>query len=294
MTLNKSLKICALEDFGSLKELLKSLGFSQSQINKRISKNYQKKTILSRDEIELSLDLINYNQINPVFEEFEDDIDKVKVIFENENFLAIHKPAGLNGHSLNYSDRSCLSFLRSRGYSLVNLNIENYERTMLYRLDRETSGVLVFAKNIKTFEKIRDYFHTIAKSKLYWAYIEGQMEIKGERIAFFQPSQIKGSKIKVYDSEEDFQSKDIQKGILEIFDVFYDKDRDISKVTIGLSTGLRHQIRAHFAHLGFPLIGDTLYGGRSASRLYLHAHCYQFELDGDFIEFVDGDFDYQE
>ena len=94
---------------------------------------------------------------------------------------------------------------------------------------------------------------------------------------YFSSSEEKGKRVKVSDHEG-------QLGEFAIKLLEYDRGADRSLVEVTLKTGLRHQIRAQMAHLGFPLVGDTFYGGPQALRLYLHALTYKLEALGkDFL-----------
>lgn len=67
---------------------------------------------------------------------------------------------------------------------------------------------------------------------------------------------------------------------LEVQKLSFNERTNRSLLQVSLKTGLRHQIRVQLAHLGYPLIGDELYGGESSSRLHLHAYRYQFQYGG--------------
>jgi 23S rRNA-/tRNA-specific pseudouridylate synthase len=109
------------------------------------------------------------------------------------------------------------------------------------------------------------------KRKLYLVIVEGEFDREGKWTHFFRSSGAKGSKQKVSD---DFHSE-AHEGNLEVKRLLVKEGKSL--LVVSLETGLRHQIRAQLAHLGFPIFGDELYGGAIAPRLFLHAWKYEWD-----------------
>lgn len=261
-------EFCWLQDDFTFKEALqKTLGSSGQLIKKFYSSKEQDRKLKAREVVRLPLNLVNHLKINPIYNGPE-----VKIILETEDLIVLHKPPFVHSHPLTYADQNTLvNFLVSKNkWAPVNINESNYDRGLLYRLDYETSGVIVFAKSEKYLTHMRSHFDVAMKRKFYWAIVEGKFNKEGRWVHYFKSTGHKGIKQKVYDSEVE----DSQEGVLSVLKVSENLDKSL--VLVNLKTGLRHQIRAQLSHLGFPILGDELYGGRKADRLFLHALRYEF------------------
>lgn len=257
-----------IQDISSLEELLvKELLFSKSSVKKYLSKNQMSHSFSKGDVVHLPVDLMNRGCINPNYSE-----EDLEVINEDDNFIAINKNSSLHGHPLEYSEEnSVLNFLRNK-YSFEHLAFkqESPESTLLYRLDFETSGVLIFAKNEKAYKSIRENFNSIVKEKIYHLLVKGDFDQDGVHRHTLTPSGKKGSVMKAQiEGENPVQ--------IEVSKLQYDQAKDVSTLEVKLGRGARHQIRSQMQALGHPIIGDELYGGEKSSRLFLHAYKYSFE-----------------
>src|SRR5690606_10436250 len=221
-----------------------------------------KRPLKSKKSFDIALDAINANLISP---SFEGDIPRI--INEDENFIVIHKPAGLHGHPLNYEEHdNVLSWLRSQGRgSLLSVAADTHERGLLYRIDQATSGVLVYVKNETLWRNLRDHFHDTTHLKRYIAVVESMPSEIGEQSAWFD---LTGKKVKCHLSHR----AGCIEGHLKITPLRED-DRGVV-LAVDLTHGHRHQIRAHLAALGCAIRGDHYYGGSDAERLHLHAYRY--------------------
>ena len=155
----------------------------------------------------------------------------------------------------------------------------NGERPRLvHRLDKDTSGVLVLAKNRKMAQVLTSAFAERATQKLYWALTVGVPEVmRGQiRLKMMKRSGKSGEKMEV--------CKDGKKS--ETFYAVIDKAaRTTAWVALMPTTGRTHQLRLHLADIGTPVVGDGKYGGRSAyltgtisKKLHLHARALRLPL----------------
>jgi 23S rRNA (cytosine1962-C5)-methyltransferase len=161
------------------------------------------------------------------------------ILFEDEHLLVVHKPSGINTHKPDRLAPDGLhEWLTRRKPSWRNLSV-------LHRLDKDTSGVLVFGKSSRANQSLAKQFagHTIAKDYLLLA------AARPTRQRFCAKST---------DGVTEFEFVGPHAGL------FLVRARPV--------TGKTHQIRRHAADNGFPIVGDTLYGGEPAPRLMLHAH----------------------
>lgn len=257
-----------IEPQSSLKEAIQStLGSSGQLIKKFYSSKELSRALRAKETVLLPIELVNNMQINPIYIGPE-----IRIISETEDYITVHKPAGIHCHPHNYSDQNTvLNFLVSANkWDSVLVNASAYDRGLLYRLDFETSGVLVLAKTDKALAHIRGEFSTSMKNKFYWAIVQGDFSRDGSWTHYFKGSGQKGQKQKVSDTS----LPDSIEGSLKVKKVA--SDGNLSLVLVNLKTGLRHQIRAQLSHLGFPILGDELYGGEKHERLFLHALRYEF------------------
>jgi 23S rRNA pseudouridine1911/1915/1917 synthase len=160
----------------------------------------------------------------------------------------------------------------------LTTNEDHYDRGLLNRLDSETSGVLIYFKNSHYHQQARDNFQTMVIKKIYLAKVFGACPLLGR----LQDHLIISDQKVSVDTDGEAHSVLAQ---LEILSSNYDAKTNTSELKIGLMTGVRHQIRVQLGSRGFPIIGDQLYGGHSADRLYLHALLYHLKLAEKILEF---------
>ena len=163
---NEQISFCLFENT-SLKNFLRDLNVSGARIKKyNLSKKYLERV---GGECTLPIDILNNLEVNSNF--FRRDC---RILFEDNNLVAIHKPHNLHSHPLSYSEwDNCLSFLRSSGRrDLLQVNKNSYDRGLLYRLDFGTSGVIIFSKH----ESEINNFRTNPKNKYYLAIVQGKID----------------------------------------------------------------------------------------------------------------------
>ncbi|HEX4263949.1 MAG TPA: RluA family pseudouridine synthase [Verrucomicrobiae bacterium] len=182
------------------------------------------------------------------------------VLFEDESLLVVNKPAGLVVHPAAGHEE----------HTLVNALLHHCEGELsgiggvarpgiVHRLDKETSGCLVVAKNDETHIALSSQFASRKVEKIYHAIVCGEMERdKGEiRAAIARhPSHRKRMAVSDDTGREAWTSYRVLERL-----------RATTFVEAGLHTGRTHQIRVHFQFLGFPLVGDLTYGQRQNRRL---------------------------
>lgn len=257
-----------LQGESSFKEALKKTFGSSGQLVKRYySSKEQDRKVLPREVARLPLSLVNHMKINPAYKG-----PAVQILAENEDYIVLHKPSGVHCHPHSYDDKdTLLNFLAANNkFEALEVNTANYDRGLLYRLDNETSGVMMLAKNERFLKAIRGNFESAMKKKFYWAIVEGDFDKDGRWTHYFRATGQKGVKQKVSDD----QVHDSQEATLSVIKISTNAGKSL--VLVNLKTGLRHQIRGQLSHLGFPILGDELYGGKKADRLYLHALRYEF------------------
>jgi 23S rRNA pseudouridine1911/1915/1917 synthase len=275
--------LCFLSSHKSFKLALKHLlGCSNNQMKKCFSSKELDSSINNQEEVQIPIKLRNIGIVSV------SNKSSLKIVSEDENVLVLKKPCKLHCHPMNFGEvdnaLSELRFLRSDGHRLFSINKEKFDKGLLYRLDYETSGILIYIKNANHYSKLRNNFKLMVKKKIYLAVVEGEVTSMGKVTDHIIGSGPKGSKMKV-DPAGDLAE-------LEILDSKYNKKEDKTLLVIRLYSGLRHQIRIQLKNMGNPIVGDILYEGREGKRLYLHAYSYDIselggwtvEPDEDFIE----------
>lgn len=272
---NPTIQISFIKAFPSVKEGIFDLtGISKNQLKKyQLNKKFLEKEVVPQMSVELPLALVNDKRINPVYT----GDDQLKIIYDDENIFCFIKPPKVHSHPLSYLDtKNCLSGFYQLGKGkLLEVNSDSYDRGLMYRLDYETSGVMVYLKKEDLYRTVRKDFERLAKSKSYLAIVSGR-PLFDELTHKLKAAGPKGHKM--IPSQEGVESH-LSFEVLE-----FSKKRNQSLLKIFLKEGHRHQIRSQLSHAGFPILGDELYGGENADRLYLHSYSYAFHLnDKDYI-----------
>jgi 23S rRNA pseudouridine1911/1915/1917 synthase len=271
--MTNQIEFCFIEDFPSLKEGIFSIcGISKSGLKKfQLKRNFLEKNIRKKDKITLPINILNYGSINPLYEGLVPEI-----AFEDENFILLCKPHRVHSHPLSYDEKNnLLSFISSSENltkkRLLEVNSQKYDRGLVYRLDYETSGLIYYAKSDSIYSEMRTSFNTLVKKKMYLAIVEG--EVQNQNIEhFLTTKESKGSLTK-----EDASGKKCR---VEIRRLDYNLELNQSLVSVKLEEGFKHQIRAQLALVGYPILGDVLYGANESQRMWLHCYQYCFDFNG--------------
>ena len=216
----------------------------------------------------------------------------ISLIYETKDFIAVDKPAGLLVHSVPKAN-SKFQIPNSEEPTLVDWVLEKYPEVknvgdepeirpgIVHRLDRDTSGVILIARNQEFFEYLKNLFKTHQIKKTYLALVWGKLEPKFGEIKI--PIGIKTGTIKRTVWQK--RAKDIKEAITDYRVKKY--FNDFSLVELTPKTGRTHQIRIHLASLGHPVVGDKLYGFQknknpqsntpfNLNRQFLHAVSLEF------------------
>ena len=198
--------------------------------------------------------IIATHPISPRPEKAEPEDIPLDIIYEDEFLLIINKPAGMVAHPAyaNYTG-TLVNALLHHSNKLSKLN-EEFRPGIVHRIDKETSGLLVVAKDDWTHAKLAEQFskHTIERE--YWAVAWGLFkERKGEINQNIARS--KKDRKKFTHSDKEGKSATTFYEVIDEFDF-------TSLVKLNLLTGRTHQIRVHLASINHPVFGDSTYGGR--------------------------------
>jgi 23S rRNA pseudouridine1911/1915/1917 synthase len=206
------------------------------------------------------------------------------VLFEDENLIALDKPAGMHSAPLRVGETgTLLAWVIERFPEVSSLpGVKAVEPGLVHRLDRDTSGIVVVARTPEAFSVLRAQFESGEARKEYRAVCRStagpgapQRLSVQSRFAPFGPGRrmvrvvlpetrgarvLREASLVVYSTEARIEARRGERVLL----------------SVELRVGFRHQVRAHLAHLGFPIYGDPLYGAPVPEgvpvRMYLHAH----------------------
>ena len=202
---------------------------------------------------------------------FQKSIPNVPILYEDNNILIINKPSGIECATRDKSSDNT--------YSLEEIFAEK-NATIVHRLDRQTSGLVILARSKQIAILFEKYFRNRMIDKHYFAGVFGSMHnINGIKKAYLH----KDEKKSIVDISD--VPKDGYKEIVTEFNLHRDYEK-FSLIDIKLHTGRTHQIRAHLSHLGYPIIGDNKYSKNTNpfgeyKGYFLTAYKIKFNLVGE-------------
>lgn len=192
----------------------------------------------------------------------------LNIVYEDDHFLVLDKPAGVASIPSILHSNTMANFVKH--YYLAN-DYPNKQVHIVTRLDKDTSGLMLFAKHGYAHARLDKQLQAKTIDKRYYALVAGEGELAGEGEIIVPIARPEDSIITrcVHPSGKYAHTS---YRVIEDFG-------QVKLVDIKLHTGRTHQIRVHFAHIGFPLLGDDLYGGRmdlGITRQALHCHRLSF------------------
>ena len=249
---NKKLNTFILDTFKNLKTsvLYKALRKKDIRINdKKVSENV---LIHTGDEISIYIIdelLLGSNQNN------NNSKPNLDIIYEDSNILIINKPEGISVTENDLNEESLTSIVKKN----ISKDIEP-----CHRLDRNTKGLVIFAKNKTSLDFFLDKFKNHEIEKHYFTKVYGIIKKDHDILEDYLFKDSK--KNQVYISNEP------KKGYLNIITEYNVIERNIKENTttldITLHTGRTHQIRAHLAFIGYPILGDGKYGKNEINKQF--------------------------
>ena len=219
------------------------------------------------------------------------------ILYEDKDVLAINKPAGLVVHSDGKTnEKSLVDWIISKFPKIKDVGEagrtpsgeEILRSGIVHRLDRETSGVMLVAKNQKSFENLKEQFQDHEVRKVYHAFVYGEMPARLNGISRSGGKNYEGTIDRpIGRSSKDFRLKSAQRGARgEMREAVTDykvlnKAKGYSFVEVSPKTGRTHQIRVHFKAINYPLVSDSLYAPKRENslgfkRLALHSQSVTF------------------
>lgn len=230
-------------------------------------------------------------------EDFREAPADISVIYEDENILLIDKPIGLVVHEDNdkTSDtliNRVLNYLVQKGeYTPENEN--SFTPALVNRIDRNTCGIVIAAKNAESLRILSQKVRDRELDKLYLCAVYGKPQQKSATMTAYLKKLSDENRVIISDSPKpDYLTIKTKYKILNAKD-------DISLLEVDLLTGRTHQIRAHFANIGHPLLGDGKYGNSDTNlqnkkynaknqALCSYKLVFRFTTDAGILEYLNG------
>jgi 23S rRNA pseudouridine1911/1915/1917 synthase len=173
----------------------------------------------------------------------------LNIVYEDEQILVIDKPAGLVVHpAAGHADGTLLNALLHHVPDIINVP----RAGIVHRLDKDTTGLMVVAKTIEAQTRLVDQLQKRSVSRIYECIVIGVITSGGKINAPIGRSSSQRQRMAVSDGGKPAVS---HYRVLERF-------RSHTHTRVKLETGRTHQIRVHMSHIGYPLVGDPVYGGR--------------------------------
>lgn len=193
-------------------------------------------------------------------------VDQPAILLEDDWIIAVDKPGGMPSASLKAGEvNTVASWLLERHPELAALPKGDIEAGLVNRLDNETSGIVLAARTPDSYEDLRRQFSSGEVGKEYLALVIGSPPDDGEVNAPIAHHPRKKRRMVVCESEaktKEWKGRSAStsyRTIERYRDESGDRTQDYALLSVRISTGVRHQIRVHLAHAGFPIAGDDLY-----------------------------------
>jgi len=238
----------------TLSEIYKGIRKGDIKVNGKKSKeNY----MLAIDDI---ITFRNMNmESNPIEKKTINKAGNIDVVYEDQNIIVVNKPAGLLSHPQSSKDRDTLIH-RIQYYIEKSEGLDTsptFTPSLCNRLDRNTAGLVIAAKNYKSLKAINEMIRERKLKKLYLCVVKGSTNLRGEISGFLEKDEKTRKALLGDEGRESI--------------TYYEKKDDngeYSLLYVDLVTGRFHQIRAHLSSIGHPIIGDVKYGDKNANDYF--------------------------
>ncbi len=219
----------------------------------------------------------------------------LNIVYEDENIILVDKPTGILSHpdEDNYTDTAITRikrYLYEKGDYKPDEE-KSFAPALVNRIDRNTSGIIIAAKNAESLRILNEKLKNRELHKLYLCVVIGKLKNKSGLVEGYLEKNEKQNKVYISD-----KATDKSKHISTRYSVLGYKN-GLSLLEVELLTGRTHQIRATFSHLGTPLLGDGKYGTNAQNKqfggykkqfLYSYKLAFDFKSDAGILNYLNG------
>lgn len=213
----------------------------------------------------------------------KEKINMLPIIYEDEQVLLMNKPVGVLSQKAKDSDVSAVEILINYLMETNQLSKEQFRTfhpSICNRLDRNTSGILVAGKTLPALQEMNRFFKERTIAKYYRCLVKGRVIKNEDYIKGYLVKDQKTNKVSITKNKT-------EEGVpIETEYCVIQSNDEVSLLEVHLITGKTHQIRAHLASIGHPIIGDYKYGDKQINEMYRQAyglksqllHAYRLEM----------------
>lgn len=209
---------------------------------------------------------------------------KIEVVYEDKNFIAVNKPAGVLVHQvydIKHKEQTLVDWLLQKYPEIKNVgDAPKIRPGIVHRLDKDTSGIIIIARNQEYFDYLKNLFQKHRIKKTYLALVYGKLKLKKGIID--KPISLKSGTTKRTIWKGKMEKEAITEyEVLKSFKFL--RESVFTLVRVEPKTGRTHQIRIHLSSIGCPIVGDFLYGPKrnvlNLNRQFLHAESLEFNSE---------------
>jgi 23S rRNA pseudouridine955/2504/2580 synthase len=270
--------------------LYKSIRMKKIKVNRKRAENNQ---ILVEGDVVQCFLAEEFFEKKVTKHSFESITPHLDIIYEDENIMLLNKRPGVSVHEdENGSTNTLITHIQAYLYNKGEYDPDNeqsFAPALCNRIDRNTGGIVIAAKNAEALRVMNEKIKYREIDKFYLAAVHGIPKPESATIKGYLLKDEKNNQVRVFDKNPPRGAKEIVTKYKVIA-----KKADSALIEVELLTGRTHQIRAHMAHIGHPLIGDGKYGVNKNDRAkgYKYQALYSYRLRFSFDKNVKTVLDY--